>query len=137
MQITRRREETQTRCFSLRLHEVSLPPTPQPVHVYPFPYSPLLYHFQLIVLQTIILWVMHYIPSLRLRVSEETEALGIDESDMGELAYDYIGGLPEAESIHPLITSNQRQSAATAMNMDTHSGTHYMKERRSQATSGS
>ncbi|KAK0206714.1 ammonium transporter [Desarmillaria ectypa] len=40
---------------------------------------------------TIILWIMHYIPGLRLRVSEEVEELGIDESDMGEFAYDYIG----------------------------------------------
>ncbi len=34
---------------------------------------------------------MHYIPGLRLRVSEEVEAAGIDESDMGEFAYDYVG----------------------------------------------
>ncbi|PBL02719.1 ammonium transporter [Armillaria gallica] len=40
---------------------------------------------------TIILWIMHYIPGLRLRVSEEVEEVGIDESDMGEFAYDYVG----------------------------------------------
>lgn len=34
---------------------------------------------------------MHYIPGLRLRVSEEVEEVGIDESDMGEFAYDYVG----------------------------------------------
>ncbi|KAF8159921.1 ammonium transporter [Crassisporium funariophilum] len=40
---------------------------------------------------TIILWIMHYIPGLRLRVPEETEIIGIDESEMGEFAYDYVG----------------------------------------------
>jgi Amt family ammonium transporter len=34
---------------------------------------------------------MHYIPGLRLRVSEDTEIIGLDESDMGEFAYDYVG----------------------------------------------
>ncbi|KAJ7036618.1 ammonium transporter [Mycena alexandri] len=43
------------------------------------------------VMTTIILWIMHYIPGMRLRVSEETEDLGIDEVDMGEYAYDYVG----------------------------------------------
>lgn len=43
------------------------------------------------VVTTIILWAMHYIPGLRLRVSEETEIVGIDEIDMGEFAYDYVG----------------------------------------------
>ena len=41
--------------------------------------------------QTIILWIMHFIPGLRLRVPEEAEIIGIDESDMGEYAYDYVG----------------------------------------------
>ncbi|KAJ3533490.1 hypothetical protein NMY22_g7315 [Coprinellus aureogranulatus] len=43
------------------------------------------------VVTSIILWVMHYIPGLRLRVNEETEIVGIDEIDMGEFAYDYVG----------------------------------------------
>lgn len=43
------------------------------------------------VVTTIILWVMHFIPGLRLRVPEETEIIGIDEADMGEFAYDYVG----------------------------------------------
>jgi len=34
---------------------------------------------------------MHFIPGLRLHVPEETEITGIDESDMGEFAYDYVG----------------------------------------------
>ncbi|KAF6759403.1 ammonium transporter [Ephemerocybe angulata] len=47
------------------------------------------------VVTTGILWAMHYIPGLRLRVSEETEILGLDEVDMGEFAYDYVGMEPE------------------------------------------
>jgi Amt family ammonium transporter len=39
---------------------------------------------------TLILWAMHYIPGLRLRVPEETEIVGIDASEMGEFAYDYV-----------------------------------------------
>lgn len=42
------------------------------------------------VMTTIILWVMHYIPPLRLRVQEATEIIGIDECEMGEYAYDYV-----------------------------------------------
>ncbi len=34
---------------------------------------------------------MHYIPGLRLRASEEAEILGIDDAEMGEFAYDYVG----------------------------------------------
>lgn len=34
---------------------------------------------------------MHYIPPLRLRCSEETEIIGVDDAEMGEYAYDYVG----------------------------------------------
>jgi ammonium transporter, Amt family len=34
---------------------------------------------------------MHHIPGLRLRADEETEILGIDDAEMGEFAYDYVG----------------------------------------------
>jgi ammonium transporter, Amt family len=40
---------------------------------------------------TIILWVMHFIPGLSLRCNEEAEIVGIDDYDMGEFAYDYVG----------------------------------------------
>ncbi|KAF8500616.1 ammonium transporter [Gautieria morchelliformis] len=44
------------------------------------------------VMTTIILWVMHYIPGLRMRVSSpEAEIIGIDDAEMGEFAYDYVG----------------------------------------------
>ena len=41
--------------------------------------------------QTLILWVMHCVPFLRLRCSEETEIIGVDDGEMGEFAYDYVG----------------------------------------------
>ena len=34
---------------------------------------------------------MHFIPGLRLRATEEAEILGIDDAEMGEFAYDYVG----------------------------------------------
>lgn len=39
---------------------------------------------------TIILWVMHFIPGLRMRIDEESEIIGIDDAEMGEFAYDYV-----------------------------------------------
>ena len=43
---------------------------------------------------------MHYIPGLRLRVPDHVEQLGIDESEMGEFAYDYVG---PSSDIRPII----------------------------------
>ncbi|KIM38012.1 hypothetical protein M413DRAFT_76454 [Hebeloma cylindrosporum] len=43
------------------------------------------------VMTTIILWVMHIIPGLTLRTTEEAEILGVDDAEMGEFAYDYVG----------------------------------------------
>jgi Amt family ammonium transporter len=34
---------------------------------------------------------MHFIPFLRLRCSPETEIIGVDDAEMGEFAYDYVG----------------------------------------------
>ena len=34
---------------------------------------------------------MHFIPGCALRVDEESEILGIDDAEMGEFAYDYVG----------------------------------------------
>jgi len=48
---------------------------------------------------------MHYIPGLRLRVSEETEIIGIDECDMGEFAYDYVGLQTEIKSSYARSTA--------------------------------
>lgn len=43
------------------------------------------------VMTTIILWLMHFIPGMRLRCDEETEILGVDDAELGEFAYDYVG----------------------------------------------
>jgi len=40
---------------------------------------------------TVILWIMHVIPGLRLRADVDSEILGIDDAEMGEYAYDYVG----------------------------------------------
>ena len=40
---------------------------------------------------------MHYIPGLSLRANEEAEILGIDDAEMGEFAYDYVGLEQEIE----------------------------------------
>lgn len=34
---------------------------------------------------------MHFTPGLRLRATEQAEILGIDDAEMGEFAYDYVG----------------------------------------------
>ena len=45
---------------------------------------------------------MHIIPGLSLRVNEDAEILGIDDAEMGEFAYDYVG--IEQEIGHTLDT---------------------------------
>ena len=52
---------------------------------------------------TIICWIMHFIPGLQLRASEEAEIIGIDDAEMGEFAYDYVG--LEQEIGHPIDLS--------------------------------
>jgi Amt family ammonium transporter len=38
----------------------------------------------------LILFIMNMIPGLRLRATEESEVLGIDDAEIGEFAYDYV-----------------------------------------------
>jgi Amt family ammonium transporter len=38
----------------------------------------------------IILFLMNLVPGLSLRASEEEEALGMDDAQLGEFAYDYV-----------------------------------------------
>ncbi|KAN0086300.1 Ammonium transporter AmtB-like domain containing protein [Tylopilus felleus] len=63
------------------------------------------------VVTTIILWVMHFIPFLRLRCDEETEIIGVDDAEMGEFAYDYVGIeaelLPRQEYNNTAISGNR------------------------------
>jgi ammonium transporter, Amt family len=56
---------------------------------------------------------MHYIPGLRLRASEEAEILGIDDAEMGEFAYDYVGldqEIGHSVSAHALQTSSRESN---------------------------
>ncbi|KAJ4001849.1 ammonium transporter [Lentinula boryana] len=73
---------------------------------------------------TIILWIMHYIPGLRLRVPEGVEILGIDESDMGEFAYDYVAMEPELKGVSYVSSVVRRESDPES----------FMKERHSSAS---
>ncbi|KAK0438711.1 ammonium transporter AmtB-like domain-containing protein [Desarmillaria tabescens] len=43
------------------------------------------------VVTSVILWVMHWISGCQLHGSEEAEVSRLDEWDMGEFAYDYVG----------------------------------------------
>jgi len=53
---------------------------------------------------------MHFIPGLRLRCDEDTEILGVDDAEMGEFAYDYVG----LESEIPTRTEyNNNQGASS------------------------
>jgi Amt family ammonium transporter len=56
--------------------------------------------------QTIICWIFHFIPFLRLRTTEDAQILGMDDHDMGEFAYDYVGldaehGFPSERGAFP------------------------------------
>ena len=37
---------------------------------------------------TIILWILHFIPGMRLRCDDETEILGVDDAELGEVNFD-------------------------------------------------
>jgi len=47
------------------------------------------------VVTTIILWVMHFIPGLRISCSDEAEIIRIDDFEIGEFAYDYVSSALE------------------------------------------
>lgn len=51
---------------------------------------------------------MHLIPCLRLRASEETEIVGIDDAEMGEFAYDYVES--ERETIPSVKFTNDNEN---------------------------
>ena len=57
---------------------------------------------------------MHVIPGLSLRASEESEILGIDDAEMGEFAYDYVGLEQEiGHSVSNLRTSSRETHEKT------------------------
>jgi len=79
------------------------------------------------VVTTLILWVLHFIPGCRLRASEEAEILGIDDAEMGEFAYDYVG--LDAEPGHPIETG------IAALGGSREPDHHAVKEKRSSTSS--
>jgi Amt family ammonium transporter len=60
------------------------------------------------VVTTIILWVLHFIPGLRLKADETTEILGIDESSIGEYAYNFVS--PEEQQYDGSGSAQQHES---------------------------
>jgi Amt family ammonium transporter len=70
------------------------------------------------VVTTLILWVMHFIPGLRLRAPEESEALGIDDAEMGEFAYDYVG--LETEIGHPVESVREKGDTFSSRSSQQH-----------------
>ncbi|KAF8755482.1 Ammonium Transporter Family [Rhizoctonia solani] len=61
------------------------------------------------VMTTLICWIFHFIPFLCLRTTEAAEALGMDDAEMGEFAYDYVGldaehGFPSERGALPPIS---------------------------------
>ncbi|KAH9968254.1 ammonium transporter [Russula dissimulans] len=92
-----------------------------------------------LVMTTIILWVMHFIPGLSLRCEEEAEIVGIDDHEMGEFAYDYVGleqdlgvkdveGGLERERIH--ATSGGREPRHGVVDADSSGGASEVAEKR-------
>jgi Amt family ammonium transporter len=45
---------------------------------------------------------MHVVPGLRLRADDDSEILGIDDAEMGEFAYDYVGLEAEINPKHEM-----------------------------------
>ena len=71
------------------------------------------------VLTCIILFVLNLIPGLSLRISAEHEELGVDDDQLGEFAYDYVGIeselLPQPEYIENATNGNREpQHTGTA-----------------------
>jgi Amt family ammonium transporter len=77
----------------------------------------------------VILWIMHFVPFCRLRADETSELIGIDESQMGEYAYDYVG----LDSEVPLLgdTGSITGGGREPQHSHVHEGEHASNEKRS------
>lgn len=64
---------------------------------------------------------MHFIPGLQLRASEESEIIGIDDAEMGEFAYDYVG----IEAELGMKDADYREGAAGGGREPRHSMSHH------------
>lgn len=56
---------------------------------------------------------MHFIPGLRLRVDEDTEIVGIDDTEMGEYAYDYVGQEVELSTAPEIPYASKESTSST------------------------
>lgn len=72
---------------------------------------------------------MHFTPFCRLRTDEASELIGIDESQMGEYAYDYVG----LDSEVPLLsdTASVTGGGREPQHPHGHEGEHASNEKRS------
>ena len=71
---------------------------------------------------------MHLIPGLELRTDEDSEILGIDDAEMGEFAYDYVG--LEAE-INPKQDYSQEMPGSELLHKGSAATSVQEKERQS------
>ncbi|KAF9652560.1 ammonium transporter [Thelephora ganbajun] len=78
---------------------------------------------------TVILWIMHFVPFMRLRADENSELVGIDETQMGEYAYDYVG----LDSEVPLLsdTASATGGGREPQHSHVHEGEQASNEKRS------
>ena len=70
----------------------------------------------------LILLVLNYIPGFHLRASEQEEIMGMDETEVGEFAYDYVeltrdvvNGVEEGDMISP---GNEESESETGLRRD-------------------
>lgn len=68
------------------------------------------------VMTSILCWIFHFVPGLRLRCSEETEIVGIDDAELGEFTFDYIALDPELR----LHRDEESKMMVTDSNADYH-----------------
>lgn len=67
--------------------------------------------------QTVILWAMHMIPGLRLRVTEGIEQIGIDKYEMGESAYEYASfHLPSNSAVRSNLAIPRERTRTVVVN---------------------
>ena len=62
----------------------------------------------------LILFVMNLIPGLSLRVTDEAEVLGIDETEIGEFAYDFVEKERDYIHLHTIEGSISNHSSPHA-----------------------
>lgn len=83
-------------------------------------------------LTTFLAFVINYIPGFKLRVSEDAEARGVDEDQIGEFAYDYVEVRRDYLAWAPPATVHNGESASPK-NSEAGAPTHEEAEKIQQA----